>query len=467
MDKKLILLIPLLVIVFILTYGPHFDQPLPIHLDEWAHIGSVAEIDEQGPSSLGTESGFDIILWIISFFTNLIAIYKFLPAINAVLISLVLFYFMRKKFNFWVGFLSIFFLASLRTNINVLGLRFYVPIMAAIALDYLCLFYLEESVKEKNPRKMFLSVLLLFLIAFIHQSSFLVVFLVVLIYLCLNYRFVVKNKYCLLPFILLILPAALAFKALTHNFVYLIDFFKSLIWGPLYQAQINFNPFLFYGILSSIFAAVGYYISYKKKTLLPFRIYIIIPLINLFMFLFTNFTILSSYQRYLYHFMIAAIPLSAVGFYYSMVFVKDYLKRYNSSFSYVTVSLLICISVFVIFSGYHETVPGSEVSSIITQDEYEALKTLETYPAGDVLAPMRLGITVRAILKDSKSSTTLYYVGRKEKLDQFYYGNCSTKKEIIDRGELDYFKYIFSKTPIECNFTEQIYQSGDNFIYKI
>jgi hypothetical protein len=467
MDKKYLLLIPVLALAFILVYEIHFDQPLPIHLDEWAHIGNVAEIHEQGPSRLGIESGFDIILLFISFFANLIEIYKFLPAINVVLISLVLFYFMRKKFNFWVGFLSIIFLASLRSNINILGIRFFVPVIAAIVFDYLCLFYLEESVKEKNPKKIFLSVLFLFLIAFIHQSSFLVIFLVVLVYLCFNYEFVVKNKYYFLPFTLLIFPTILAFRSLTSNFVFLGDFFKSLIWGPLYQAQINFNPFLFFGILSSMFAVIGYYIAYRKKTLLLFRIYVIIPLINLFIFPFTNFTIFSSYQRYIYHFMIAAVPLSAVGFYYSIMFVKDYLKKFGKVFSCVIVGLLVAVSIFVIFYGYNKTIPGADISYTLTEDEYFALKTLENYPSGDVLTPMRMGITVRAILKDSKSYTTSFYVGRKEKMDQFYDGNCSTKKDIIDKKELDSFMYVYSKTLIECNFTEEIYQAGNNFIYRL
>jgi hypothetical protein len=456
-NKKLLLLPAVIVFLFLIIYSPHFIHTYPFHFDEWSHISGATRIREQGLSYFShyslVEVGFDIILLFISFFFNLIIIYQFLPAINAVIIAVVLFYFMRKNFNYWVGGLvSILFLASLRSNVNILGLWFYVPIIGAIVFDYLCLFFLEESVRTDKPKKIYLVVLFLFLIAFIHQSSFLVIFLVTLIYFCFNYKFVLNHKKYFIPFLILIFPAIVMFLFFSNGLQNIPKFFNRLLWAPSIT-QINFNPFLFYGILLSLFAVAGYYFCYKKRKLLPFRIYVVIPLINLFMFPFTNFTVFSAYQRYIYHFMIAAVPLSSVGFYYSIKYIQNYLKKYNKIVVNITVGALIIFSFMTIFVGYYKLYPRASLYYSIDSDEYEALQSLRDYPEGKVLALRRLGAPMKVV---SGHEALFNFVNSENiiKLNEFYSGDCDIKKEMLYNN---YFRrqktgYVHSKKQINCLF---------------
>jgi hypothetical protein len=471
MNKKKLLLFFALIFIFLLVYSPHFIHTYPFHFDEWYHISKVARMHEQGLSYFSNQElvqvGFDIILLFISFFVDLIVIYQFLPAINVVIIAVILFYFLRKEFGYWVGLSSVIFLASLKSNINILGLWFYVPVIGAIVFDYLCLFFLEESVRTNKPKKIYLAALFLSLIAFIHQSSFLVIFLVILVYLCFNYKFVLNYKRYFAPFLILIIPALIMVWSLSRGFKRMSYFFSKFTWSPI-AAQINYNPFLFYGILLSLFAIIGYYFCYKQRKLLIFRIYILIPLINLSIFPFTNFTVFSAYQRYIYHFMIAAIPLSAAGFYYIINYIQNYLKKYNKIIANIVIDFLIIFSFIVIFVGYYELRSGATLYYSIDSNEYEALQSLRDYPGGKVLAIRRLGAPMKAV-SGHEAKFNFFYPERSTKLNEFYSGDCDLKKELLYNN---YFRrqdtgYVHSKNPINCSFLKEIYQNENNSIYEV
>jgi hypothetical protein len=244
-------------------------------------------------------------------------------------------------------------------------------------------------------------------------------------------------------------------------------FFSKFTWGPIFP-QINYNPFLFYGILLSLFAAVGYYFCSKQKKLLTFRIYILIFLINLFMFPFTNFTVFSAYQRYIYHFMIAAVPLSAVGFYYLINYIQNYLKKYNKIVAYVIIIFLIFFSFKIIFAGYYELQPNVRLYYSISPDEYEALQSLRDYPEGKVLALRRIGAPMKAV-SGHEAIFDLFISERATKLNEFYAGDCDLKKELL---YANYFGkkdtgYVHSKKSINCSFLKEIYQNENNYIYEV
>jgi len=468
MNKKIFLLAALL-FTGILVYSPHFSYQLPFHLDEWTHISNVERIHEEGFSyflnNSPVEIGFDIFLLFISFFTDLVAVYHLLPALNAVFIAAVLFYFLKRKFNYWVGLFSIIFLASLKSNVNVLGLWFYVPVIGAITLDYVCLFFLEQGVKENKPKKIYWVVLFLFLIAFTHQSSFLVIFLVTLIYLGMNYKFLIKHKRYFTRFLPLLLPIVVMFIYLSRGLTDISRFFGKFTWGPA-APQINFNPFVFYGILLSIFAAIGFYFCYKKKKLLPFRIYALIALLNLLLFPILNFTVFSAYQRYLYHFMIASVPLSAVGFFYVIIFISSCFKK--SQIKYLIFGVLILITGIFTFYGYDEAPPNALLYRSITYDEYEALRPLREYEPGRILTTMEIGATIKAITGFEPVFTFFDYK-RTFELRNFYRINCELKKEFLSNDYLisEDIAYIHAKNYFTCPFLTELYNHKGNFIYRV
>lgn len=476
MDKKDILFTSALIFVFFIVYSPHFMNFYPFHFDEWTHISKTVTLRQEGLTfdwPMPIEIGFDILLLVISLFFDLVLIYQFLPAINAVIIAVILFYFLKKEFGYWAGLSSVIFLASLRSNINVLGLWFFVPVIAAISFDYLCLFFLEGSVKNNKPERMYLVALFLFLIAFIHQSSFLVVALVVFIYLCFNYKFVLDNKKYFTPFLILAIPILLMILFFNHIFGGILSILSYLIWGPVRiagidAAQISYSPFLFYGILLSIFAAIGYYFCYNNKKLLTFRIYVIIPLLNIFLFPLTNFTVFSSYQRYVYHFMIAALPLSAAGFYYSVNYARNLLKKYGTTTAKLAFGIMIIFSFTIIFFNYYKMLPEARLIPTINSYELEALQSLRDYPEGNVLAVRRLGAPMKAV-SNHEALYDLFNSEEETGLTEFYGGNCSFKEEMLREK---YFKqnetgYVHSKKQINCSFLKELYQNENNYIYEI
>ena len=470
MDKKIILLIVSLTFLFVLVYSPHFNQPLPYHHDEWVHISNSASMKEQGFSYFlkhPIESGFAFLLLIISLFVNLITIYKFLPAINALIIGIILFSFLEKRFNYWIGLFSIIFLASLKSNANIMGIWFYVPIIAVIILDYLCLFTLEDSIKENNPKKMYLVLLYLFLIGIIHQSSFLVISLVVLIYLSINYKFLINNKKYFYPFLILMIPSIIVFLHFTNNLTNIGGFFKNFIWGPI-MPQINYNPFLFYGFLSSIFAVIGFIIAYQKKKLLPFRIYLFIPLINIILFPLTKISIFSAYQRYLYHFMIAMIPFSAIGFYYLIKKISKLLNK-NKIIKITGVSLFIILSIVLIFYNYYDLHSQAKVYISVYPDEIEALGELKDYPKGRILVPTRMGSATKFI---ADKETIISYSNFKyfNNPAEFYGGDCNIKENFLyNISTKHYIKtdYVYSDKQINCSFLEELYTKNKKSVYSV
>jgi len=482
---KIILIILSLAFLFYRVYSPHLSYKYPFSIDEWYHISMAKAIKQEGinflkhPAVYGIEVGFQIILLIINIFTPLISIYKFLPALNAVIIACVLFYFLIKRYNFWAGLLSILFVASLKSNISVLGLWFYVPIAGSIIFNLACLFLLEESLKE--PKKVYYVAILLAIITLVHTSSFLVIGLTVAIFYLLNYRYVKENYKDLKPYLILIIPALI----IINNFKGALNI-SSMIWG-LGDTPLVYNPIIYYGVLSSFFALIGYYFTFKEKKLLPFRIYIIIPLINLILFPITQFSIFSAYQRYMLHFMSAAVPLSAVGLFKSVTFVGSLIDKLKkliklpiliNIFKYFILSLIILISFIIIFRGYYDLPFQVRLYTLIDDRDYEAMLFLKDYRGpgmilkhqtqAEILAPIYPGSAMSAITEKSSLTGLVYHNPKENQIAiEFFNGNCSKKREIAYHNYYMGLKYIYSYWEIDCDFLEEIYRNEKVVIYEI
>ena len=113
MKKGKIFLIALVsIFIFLLVYTPHYRYPFPRHIDEWHHIAETIKLQkgEYSGGFMGLRIGFHIILLSLLKVTNLVPIYRFLPAIWAVFSALVLFYVVYKKtgnrFSYGVIFIS-------------------------------------------------------------------------------------------------------------------------------------------------------------------------------------------------------------------------------------------------------------------------------------------------------------------------------------------------------------------------
>ncbi len=476
---KLVLLGAVLIFSAILIFIPHFDYRYPLHLDEWNRITEAGIIKNEGFSTIfdyPVGAGFTLFLYFIDLFLPLVLIYKFLPVFNLLLVSGVLFYFLNKRYNYWTGIFGILFFVSLRSNTNILGNLFFVPITFAAAFIYFCLFLLDET--KKNPHLLYLVFLALLFIISIHPSSFLVLSFVVFLYYIFNYKFALRNYRHFLPFLILIIPTIIIGLNVAKNYGGLLS---KITWG-LSVIQINFNPLILYGVLSSIFALIGFVLVFKRKELLAFRIYVSISLISLIGFLFFNFTIFSSYQRYLYHFMIGAVPLSAFGFYEVLKFLYSFFRNYKNELRIVILGVLVVLSFSSIFFFFFSAYPGSEnfdlgIDYVIDDSDYDAMMFLRDYGIGyvnqsyyfhaaEVVSPRFPGTAMYAITnKGSISNLDVNSFIPNEIADNFFLGNCNIKQGTFENYQQ--LRYVYSYEEINCSFLNEIFRNDKVFLYDL
>ncbi|MAG37833.1 hypothetical protein CMI45_00390 [Candidatus Pacearchaeota archaeon] len=475
MNKRLNYLILGLVLVFgvLLVYFPHYNYDFPLHIDEWNLIGEMRNVQSFGLERViqsPIESGFVLSLVFVDSFVDIVKFYKFLPALNFLIIGLVLFYFLNKEYNYWTGLLGVLFFASLKSNVNVLGNWFFVPIVFAAIFIYSCLFNLEKSLEAK--RNMYLTIFFLFLIAFIHPSSFLVLTLTGVIYYRINYKKLNGNLGRLKGFLFLLIPIILVIYNLTDFFGNLnfMGFLGNFVWGPLI-VQINFVPIMFYGLLSSLFAFIGFYVTYKRKELLGFRIYVLISLISLIAFWFVGKTLFSSYQRYLYHFMLGAVVFSAIGLYEFLKFIFNSMKRYKKELRIFILLFVLLISLVAMFYNYGEVYEQAELYYVIDDNDNDAIVFLKNYDVvekgtGDRVISYKFpGTAIHPItgIKTTGNLNAYYEMGNRI-ADDFFLGNCSAKKETFDSWKS--YKYVYSYEEINCPFLGEIYRNDKVFLYE-
>lgn len=476
MNRNLSSAILVFVLIFgvLLVYVPHYNYGYPLHVDEWNLISELRVVQNEGVGRLlkyPIESGFVFTLFLIDLLFPVVLIYKFLPSLNFLLIGLTLFYFLKKKYGYWPGIFAILFFASLRSNVNLLGNWFFVPITFAGLFIYSCLFNLDKSLDKRE--NMVFVVLFLFLLAFIHPSSFLVLCLTTLIYYGINYRKIERGFRMMGWFFFLLIPSLLMVHHLTGFFsnLSLYRFLNFFVWDSLI-VQINFNPIFFYGVLSSFFAVYGFILAHKKKELLGFRIYVSISLISMFVFWFIGKTLFSSYQRYLYHFMLGAVVFSAIGFYEFLHLIYVNMRKYKNELKLFVILLILIISFVFIFSNYNRLDEQVELYHVIDGLDYDAMKFLRDYDNGKsystggvIFAPRLPGTGIMSITHLKSLGTINYYHEEYNQItEEFFSGDCNTKKLSFNNWES--FEYVYSYEEIHCPFLREIYKNDKVFLYE-
>jgi hypothetical protein len=455
MEKENIILIFVLMFVFMFVYSPHFDYPYPFHIDEWRHIELALKFGTAEDTNI-MEIGADFILFIISKFVNIIKIFQFLPALFAVLSAFILFYYLRKH-SLIAAFLSIVLLTLLPTNINLLGMWFLTPLTIAMPFFFLSLFIFEESLKEKNNKKLIISLIIAAVSFIIHPPTGLTVILTEF-FIGLKEKIFFKEKKNLAYLLILIIPFLLYLKMFWKgSFTKTIIFFSKYIIFTKEFSEYSFsmNPILLYGIIPSILAAIGLIISFKTKKLQTFSFILIISTINLIIFKFFEITFIAHYQRVLYHFMLAAVPLSAVGF----ISIYEYLKKSIKKKKYLAVLLILGILLTIIpgIQNYYEGRYQTSLYILIKQEEIPALEFIKTLPNEKIITPLRIGNVLYPFTKKEPISSIHFHYDDNSQVKKFYNENCEYKNDLIKKLSI---RYVFLENKTNCSFLTNIYQNG-------
>ena len=493
-SKKQITLITLVLICLVLLiYSPHIINPFPIHIDEYHHITESIKLKQgEFPKGLqGARIGFHVILAFLSLFTNLILTYKFLPAIWAIITSLTLFYITKSKTahlskSFFISLFTIIFFASLKSNANITGLWFFIPLTFSIPFIYLYIYFFSEGIRLNKKNYLVASLTIMLFLIPIHSISVLFAIPCLIIYLLINLEQTKKQYKILLTFLLVPILGLILYSFLLD--ISLIQAFLLLLkelqfkqgWGVL---EIKNSFFELYSPIGYLLAILGcIYISTSKKKFYKYGIYILWPitlLISILIFKFTGVSFLSPYQRNLYYLAISLPFLSALGLFYLIKVIKKQTNKLsrvgwveeNSDKTkkiiyHTLVIILITLVIILTFQSYYTIPENIRLYEVLDKEGYETLEFLSTLPSqldSKVIAPIDISPAVFPVSKKHPVATMFFYGDRIEVEKFFESSACETKNNIIKKHNVN---YILSKNQTNCNW-ELIYNKNNNFIYRI
>ena len=171
-----ILLISLLTLIFINTYSIHFSNPYPIHVDEWHHLAQIiaAESGKFNYNPYFGEYHRDLEICFHTFWAfffkvtklNEVLTYSFLPAIFAVITAITLYFLMLKITNKTTAILSLVVFLSLKSSVNILGIKYFTPLTMSFPLLLLTINYFIQFTHDKKIKTL-LKTAILYILTFL------------------------------------------------------------------------------------------------------------------------------------------------------------------------------------------------------------------------------------------------------------------------------------------------------------
>lgn len=492
---KIFLFLAVLALAFSLVYTPHIKDPFPKHIDEWHHLTegikmASGDYDFQTKGSARFESGFHFFLMLLYFIfgKNLILIYKFLPAIWAVFSAMALFFlvYRKTKNNFWIGILAVFFFASIKSNVNILGLWFFTPLTFALPLVFLFIHFFTEGIEKQNKKFILASLLIALVIIPVHAPSFLFAVPFLFIYSLFYIKYILKEWRFFSLFLLIPLVGLLFFNAFMRyslavtaaQILSALKFQKG--WGVL---ELNNSPMEIYSLAGYIFAVLGAAalslapIIYRDiKLLRKNSIFILWPLsVLIFIVIYrqTGISYIVPYQRNIYYLALSLPILSAFGASYTIKLFNILISRILKNEKLKNILKIIFIIIFLgalfffAFRDYQKVPANIQLYNVIGWNEYNALMFLKNFSEqhsekGVVMADLMTSEAIYPVSGNTPVATIFFYGNRADAENFFNSEDCWEKNQIAGSYSV---KYTLSRLPIECNWTE-IYNKG-NYIYKL
>lgn len=475
MEKRQIIILSLIFLaLFILVYSPHINDRFPLHVDEWHHIQEAREIGANGfnLSNLTLEVGFQVFLYILSFFINLVFSYQFLPAIWAVVSGIVLYLVVWKKTdNIWIAILSVLFFTSIKSNVNLMGLWFFAPMTFAFPFIFAFMYFYSEGLERKSKKYVLISLLFMLFLIPTHVLSFSFAIPILFIYSLLHRDYIKKewkffSVFLAIPILTVLFFATflqIPLSELFSRFVSELSFKHG--WGVFERT----NSFLeTYSLVGYFFALMGFFVlAFSKRKHLLYLIWPSTVLFSIFFFRIFDVSYFSPYQRNMSYFVISLPFLSAVGAYWSFDKIKEALgggkKRMGKVLNQFIFYLLILFSITSLFMGYYSIDSGINVYHPINEEQFEALTFLGNQQAGVVMVRPMQGVAVYPISGHQPFTTTFFYnTYNKDLTKEFFSADCERKDEIILETSVD---YVFENSEVDCGW-KAIYNKS-SYIYDV
>jgi|TARA_Y100000310_G_C20672093_1_gene810836 hypothetical protein len=478
MKKTKILLLGLILIAtFILVYSPHFNYQFPLHIDEWHHIAETIKLGKgeyiiqgtDGIRTMGFEIGFHIFLLPISKIANLVSIYQFFPAIWAMVSALTLFFVIYKKTNkFLIGIIAMIFFASIKTNTNLMGPWFFIPLTFSIPFIFLYLFLFTEGIEKQNKKQILASIAIMVFLLPIHAIAVLFAIPFLIIYSLFYLEYIKKEYKFFLSFLLVPLAGIIFFCYIndTNIFNSLIDILKAIQfnrgWGVVEVHNSFFETYSPIGYLLAIFGAIGIFLfQTKPKKFIPYVLLPLTLLVMIFFYRLTGTSYLSPYQRNMFYLTISMPILSALGTFYIIEIAS--LKINKETTKKILTLIIITIIIIFTFKAYFLIPKRFNLYHIIEEKDYPTLEFLSTLPPHTTIMGGAFISTAIYPVSQQNPVATIFFYGNRSKINEFYNTpNCKKQTTFLRNQNIP---YVIMKEEIPCNW-KLIYQKG-NYVYQV
>ncbi|MEK6951613.1 MAG: hypothetical protein AABX29_01225 [Nanoarchaeota archaeon] len=508
-DKKnlviFLILVVLLIFNFILVYqvhsnysgliqNPHndpnyyevknFNYPFPIHADEWTHLAkSVYFIENEKigfvnpylkgfPYFPNYEIGFDSFTSEFFLLTGLDPVlnYKYLAAIFMIINSLLLFIFVRKLTNGYIGLLSVLIFGTLKSNINILGNWFFVPMSMSLFLMFLFLYFLISYFEDKNKKYLFALIFVYLTTLFIYPILAILLTLITGLFLITNFY---NNKIMwgiVLGCLLILIISYKFFNLFIPKFTH---------WTLTAAGYITFNVIRLYSPIFFILALIGLIVAFLRRyNKILFILFI--PVLLILIEHFLGFTYLIPYTRIVYYFLLFLVPLSAIGLYFLLE--SAYRKLKGGAAGLIFVLVVVVVLVAFDLQNYYNIDKQKGITNVesknlvplylLEEQDYEAINYVnENFGKGGVILTdplIAVGVYpisqnhIVTMINSNLGAWTYDTVEGTWKEDpliffEFLHGECLQKEEIIKRLRVD---FILSRYKLECSGIIEIYNKG-------
>lgn len=438
-DKEIIALVLLLIFAFYINHYPHQGYNYPVHVDEWSSFTRAKAIylaenyftpdpyiagkETKG----GLEVGFYMWLAELKILTGLdwLLIFKYLPALIAVLLVLSTYIFAR---NYGYGLEAGLFVSVIPTTVRLLGPGFLVAISLGIVFIPLSLF-LARKISGKNLLLILFIILSFLLIE--HPPTALVVFVVLVLYSFLNFRRGGKFG----PIILaIILSSMLSF----HHFLDFITTKPAIGELIKFSAVIPIGTFPeFISHVTIVFFIVGVFLMAREKR------YIMITSVIVFLVL------LAVFRQLGYTFFI----MPTRGYMYTM-FLMSIIAGFALHKTIRFKPLYLFLVALVIVMGV-QNIWEQPYYHIISEQEYNDFLWIKENTAEDsivLLHPWKANalpsIAERNIYTRIPPRPSEFYTERNEKAFVFFAERCNDTEFLKENN----ISVVYS--PVKCNNTD-------------
>jgi len=447
-----IFLVLIVILTLFLVYHPHFDYPLPLHVDEWFHVGMAREIMYKGyPFGFDAWTGINRsstleIGWhyFLSAYGKLtgdsLQAYLLIPGIFAVLAVLSTYWF-AKRWGKEIGILTALLVATLPANVTIGGMTLLIPLNLFFIAMPVCLKIAFDYNEKWYP---IIFGILLFLWTS-HPPSAAIIAIVIGIYslICLKED---KRKG-----IYLLFTNITAFVACLPNLLNILSNENPLSFGL--SVTVKGIPSLF-GIVPTILFLIGiYFIVNKPKkeevVLVVSSIFFILLLVSN---VITSKTIILPAQRvYLPLLAIMAI-ISAIGFkeLFKYKWPQEYIKIVLVAFVLISVGVNIQNNLSAQY--YH----------LITEKEYnDFLWINENTPenATFLLDPWEARpfytITMRKVVSVMPFGPDPEIDPLNAETNQFFAKNCTNTSFLREKN----VNYVYTNIPCNNNNLKMVHEN--------